>query len=264
MSSTSTPTTIAVSPRPCSPFPRSPGPPWPRSPSLPCLCSRGAAEESSYAVPRLDSTPASPWRARRRRPKLAQLAAPRHAALGRDLLEHVRTPVNASSPRPSHRRVGLGRNISAVSPWTSPCTPSTVRRIPRYKATPAPSANTTPPHSLTDPSQFAVHRQEGVLCRSHCRRRGPSWPRRHTAPFFPLWPALASLCFTALTAPFFPLDCVQIRRGIIAGARARGRGSCRPRRHRYTPSQQAQLALQPYPSLRRRFTSSPPSAVPSR
>ena len=27
--------------------------------------------------------------------KLAQLAAPRHAALSRDLLEHVRTPVNA-------------------------------------------------------------------------------------------------------------------------------------------------------------------------
>ena len=45
-----------------------PRPPWPRSPSLPCLCSRGAAEESSYAAPRLDFPPASPWRARRRRP----------------------------------------------------------------------------------------------------------------------------------------------------------------------------------------------------
>ena len=196
--------------------------------------------------------------------RLAQLAAPRHAALGRDLLEHVRTTVNASSPRPSHRRVGLGRNISAVSPWTSPCTPSTVRRIPRYKTTPAPSANTTPPHSLTDPSQFAVHRQEGVLCRSHCRRRGPSWPRRHTAPFFPLWPALASLCFTALTAPFFPLDCVQIRRGIVAGARARGRGSWRPRRRRYTPSQQAQLAPAPSSSLRHRSASSPRLPEPPR
>ena len=92
------------------PFPRSPGPPWPRSPSLPCLCSRGAAEESTYAVPRLDSTPASPWRARRRRPKLAQLAAPRHAALGRDLLERARTPLDLTAPRLVHHCLGFERS----------------------------------------------------------------------------------------------------------------------------------------------------------
>jgi hypothetical protein len=68
-----------VAPCSTSPFPGPPGPPCPRSPSPPCHCNLcGQRRPSPLALTPL-SPISPPWMNGRRRPKLAQTTAPRHA-----------------------------------------------------------------------------------------------------------------------------------------------------------------------------------------
>ena len=125
-SSTSPPTTTAVSPWRASPFSAPQAPPWPRPRSLSRLCSRGAAEGRLQAVPRLESVATPPCRRRRRRAKFAQLAARRHAQLSPELLEDARTPFDVKTPRSPAPLPRICSPPCAMD--TAVCAPSTIRR----------------------------------------------------------------------------------------------------------------------------------------